>query len=116
MTDLVLYHSPQTRSVRPLWLLEEMGLPYELKSCAFDPEYFASEEYRRINPVGQVPVLYDDDEVITESTAIMEYLLNRYGPSPLGVEAQHEETSCFLRWLHLSEAVSYTHLTLPTKA
>ena len=104
MTDLVLYHAPHSRSVRVLWLLEEMGLPYELKSVTFDTEYFASEEFRRINPVGQIPVLYDGDEILTESTAIMEYLLNHYGPSPLGVEAQDEEYGCFLRWLHLSEA------------
>ena len=112
MTDLVLYHAPQSRSVRVLWQLEEMGLPYELKSFTYDPEYFASEEFRRINPIGQIPALYDGDEMIIESTAIMEYLLSRHGPSLLGVEAEDVEYACFIRWLHMSEAGMAHYLTV----
>lgn len=112
MTDLVLYHAPHTRSVRPLWLLEEMELPYELQTSAFDPEYFASDEFRRINPVGQIPILCDGGEIVTESTAILEYLLSRYGPSPLGVDPEDEEYACFLRWLHVSEAGMMHYLAI----
>ena len=51
-------------------MLEEMGLPYALKSIKYDSAYFASDEFRAINPMGKVPALYDDGALIVESTAI----------------------------------------------
>ena len=114
--SLTLFHSPGTRSIRVLWLLEEMGLPYELQSKKYDSAYFASDEFRAINPMGKVPALYDDGELIIESTAIMEYLLHRYGPSPLAVPPDDPEYGAYLQWLHMSEggmanyiAVSFGH-------
>ncbi|MEM7439849.1 MAG: glutathione S-transferase family protein [Pseudomonadota bacterium] len=115
---LKLYHSPGTRSIRPLWLLEEMGLPYELVSMRYSGKYFASDEYRAINPMGKIPALYDGDALIIESIAIMEYLLQRHGPSELSVASSDPEYATYLQWLHMAEsgfanyvAVSFGHST-----
>ncbi|GAA0477397.1 glutathione S-transferase [Parasphingorhabdus litoris] len=101
---LKLFHSPGTRSIRALWLLEEMGLPYELKSMEYNGAYFASDQYRSINPMGKVPALYDDGELVIESTAIMEYLLHRHGPSSLSVSSENPEYATYLQWLHMAES------------
>ena len=113
---LKLFHSPGTRSIRTLWLLEEMGLAYELKSIKYDGAYFASDEFRAINPMGKVPALYDDDTLIVESGATLEYLLGRYGPSPLSAAPDNPEYGAYLQWLHMAEsgmanyiAVSFGH-------
>ena len=101
---LTLFHSPMTRSVRLLWLLEEMAVPYELKTMPYDSEYFDSDEYHGIIPMGKVPALYDGDQLILESTAIMEYLLGRYGPSCLAVPVEDTEHGPYLQWLHMAES------------
>ena len=114
--SLKLFHSPGTRSIRALWLLEEMGLQYELKSIKYNSAYFASDEFREINPMGKVPALYDDGNLIIESTAILEYLLQRYGPTELSVSPDDPEFATYLQWLHMAEsgmanyiAVSFGH-------
>jgi glutathione S-transferase len=101
---ITLFHSPGTRSLRVLWLLEEMGLPYDLKSKAYDGAYFASAEFRAINPMGKVPAIYDDGALIIESTAIIEYLLQRHGPSDLAVAPSDPEFGTYLQWLHMAES------------
>ncbi len=102
--SLTLFHSPGTRSIRALWLLEEMGLPYELKSIKYDGAYFASDDFRAINPMGKVPALHDNGELIVESTAIMEYLMQRCGPTPLSIAPDNPEYAAYLQWLHMAEA------------
>ncbi|WP_299083015.1 glutathione S-transferase N-terminal domain-containing protein [uncultured Ruegeria sp.] len=69
---LTLLHSAGTRSVRPLWRLKEMGLPYQLRTLGYDSTYFASDAFRKINPMGKVPALYDAGTVIAASTAIVQ--------------------------------------------
>ncbi|MBX9872504.1 MAG: glutathione S-transferase, partial [Burkholderiaceae bacterium] len=69
-----------SRSQRVLWLLEELGLPYELKVYARDPRTrLAPPELKQIHPLGKSPVITDGDEIIAESGAILEYLAERYG-------------------------------------
>ncbi len=92
------------RGFRVIWLLEEMGIPYRLrdvdllKGAQSDPEFMA------INPGGFIPALQDGDEVIVESVAILQYLLGRYGPSPLTVEPTDPAYGAWLQFLHLGEA------------
>ncbi len=92
------------RGFRVIWLLEEMGLPYRLrdvdllKGAESDPEFMA------INPGGFIPALQDGDMVMVESVAILQYLLGRYGPSPLAVEPTDPGYSAWLQFLHLGEA------------
>jgi glutathione S-transferase len=101
---LILFHTPQSRSLRPLWLLEEMGLDFELKTMTYDAEYFASDSYREINPMGKVPALYDGGHLVIESTVILQYILAKHGPSPLSVEPQESDFAFYLTWLHMAES------------
>ncbi len=78
-----LYHSPRTRSVRIYWLLEEPGLPYELKTVDFTPETLKSSEYLQVNPLGKVPSIQDNGLTMFESGAILEYILEKYGKGRL---------------------------------
>ena len=75
-----IYNFPRGRGVRVVWLCEEMGLPYRIEPVSFPP----SEDYRAINPLGQVPFLEDDAGcAINESVAMLFYLAEKYGPTPL---------------------------------
>jgi glutathione S-transferase len=105
---LKLYHCKGARSVRPLWTLEEMGIPYELESMRFPPRLFR-EGYLNINPLGTVPTLVDGDVTMTESAGICQYLVDRYGPTDLGLAPAERDYGAYLNWLHRSDAT----LTFP---
>lgn len=105
---IVLYHCSNARSFRPLWALEEMGLPYELKMLPFPPRALAPE-YLSVNPLGTIPTLLDGATRMTESAAICQYLATRYGPTPLAVAPDEEDFGLYLNWLHFGEAT----LTFP---
>ena len=81
---VTVHHLENSRSQRVLWLLEELGVPYEVKRYARDPKtMLAPPELRRVHPLGKSPVITDGDEVIAESGAIMEYLADTYGEGRL---------------------------------
>ena len=79
-----LYHCASARSFRALWALEELGLEYELHMLPFPPRVF-KKDYLDINPLGTIPALFDGDTFMTESSAIAQYLTDRYGNDRLGV-------------------------------
>ena len=79
---LTLYHCREARSLRPLWALEEMELPYRPILLPFPPRAHC-RQFLDINPLGTVPFLIDGPVRMSESTAICLYLAARYGPSPL---------------------------------
>jgi len=101
--DLTLFHAPMTRSIRPRWALEEMGLPYTLERVAFDRGNVGGDAYRAVNPMQKVPALKDGDQVILESTAILEYLVTKHGPTPLAVTPDEADYGRYLEWLHFAE-------------
>jgi glutathione S-transferase len=105
---LTLYHCHNARSFRPLWTLEEMGLPYELKMLPFPPREQAPD-YLAVNPLGTVPAFFDGEMRMTESSAICQYLVTRYGPSPLAVAPNESDFGPYLNWLYFGEAT----LTFP---
>ena len=105
---LTLYHCHDARSFRPLWTLEEMGLSYELKMLPFPPRA-AVPDYLTINPLGTVPTFFDGNMRMTESAAICQYLVTRYGPTPLAVETSDPDFGPYLNWLYFGEAT----LTFP---
>jgi len=105
---ITLYHCARARSFRPLWTLEELQIPYELKMLPFPPRIFA-KEYLGINPLGTIPLLLDGPTRMTESAAIAQYLVTRYGPTPLAVGIEEADYGAFLNWLHFGEAT----LTFP---
>ena len=105
---ITLYHCTAARSFRPLWALEELGLSYELKMLPFPPRAFA-KEYLALNPLGTIPLLIDGETRMTESAAILQYLVTRYGSTPLAVGADEACYGAYLNWLHFGEAT----LTFP---
>jgi len=107
---LVVHHLETSRSQRILWLLEELGVSYELKVYKRDPTTrLAPAELKAIHPLGKSPVITDDGEVIAESGAIIEYLVERYGPGAQGELARllppagtPEYRQCRY-WMHYAE-------------
>ncbi|MEJ7927502.1 glutathione S-transferase family protein [Sphingobium sp. AN641] len=105
---LTLYHCREARSLRPLWALEEMGLPYQPVPLPFPPRALA-KSYLDINPLGTVPFLTDGHVQMSESSAICLYLTSRHGPTPLALTSAEPDFAQFLNWLFFSDAT----LTFP---
>lgn len=103
-----LWHCPDARSFRPLWAMEELGLDYELHLLPFPPRVRAPE-YLEVNPLGTIPAMRDGETFMTESAAIVQYLVTRYGPTELAVGAEDPAYGAWLNWLHFGEAT----LTFP---
>ena len=108
MPMITLYHCDGARSFRPLWMLEELGLAYELKMLPFPPRVFA-KDYLALNPLGTIPLLVDGDVRMTESSGICHYLGAKYGPTPLIVGVEEPSYGAFLNWMYFSDAT----LTFP---
>jgi glutathione S-transferase len=106
-----LYHCSDARSFRPLWTLEELGLPYELKMLPFPPR-FRAPDYMELNALGTIPLLVDGETRMTESAAICQYLVTRYGPTSLAVGPDEPSYGAFLNALHFGEATLTFPLTL----
>jgi len=104
---ITLYHCMSARSFRPLWMLEELGLPYELKMLPFPPRAF-DKQYLAVNPLGTVPALFDGAVRMTESAAMCQYLAARAG-SAMNVEPGEQDYAAYLNFLHFGEAT----LTFP---
>jgi len=105
---ITLYHCSGARSFRVLWMLEEMGLSYELKMLPFPPRVFA-REFLSLNPLGTIPLMIDGETRMTESSGICHYLGTRFGPTPLIVNADEPAYGAFLNWMYFSDAT----LTFP---
>src|ERR1700688_4318758 len=105
---ITLYHCAAARSFRPLWMLEEHGLAYELKMLPFPPRMFA-KEYLALNPLGTIPLMIDGETKMTESSGICHYLGTKYGPTPLVVGVDEPAYGAFLNWMYFSDAT----LTFP---
>jgi glutathione S-transferase len=108
---ITLYHCSDARSLRPLWTMEELGIPYDLKMLPFPPR-FRAPDYMTLNPFGTIPLLLDGATRMTESAAICQYLVTRYGPTPLAVTADEPGYGAFLNALHFGEATLTFPLTL----
>ncbi|MBQ0794890.1 glutathione S-transferase family protein [Zhongshania sp.] len=105
---LTLYHSADARSLRCLWLLEELNIPYELKVVKF-PARILEPSFLEINPLGTVPYLIDGDTRMNESCAILTYLSSRYGDDAFQLPVEHPRYGDYLNWLHFGEAaLTYT--------
>ncbi len=103
-----LFHTPLTRSVRILWLFEELGLPYELETVeTVDP---VARPFVQKTPTGKVPTLEDDGLVMFESGAIIEYVLERYGEGRLAPAPGDARRGEFLQWMHFAESTAMAGL------
>ncbi|WP_350016585.1 glutathione S-transferase [Rhodanobacter sp. IGA1.0] len=110
---ITVHHLDNSRSQRILWLLEELGLPYEIRRYQRDPEtMLAPPELRTVHPLGKSPVITDGELTLAESGAIIEYLADRYGA---GVLIPAHGTPARLRcnyWLHYAEGSAMPPLLL----
>ncbi|MCF7752765.1 glutathione S-transferase [Bacillus subtilis subsp. subtilis] len=112
-----VHHLDHSRSQRVLWMLEELGLPYQLVNYQRDPKtWLAPQALREIHPLGKSPVLQDDALVLAESGAILEYLADRYDSgrqlSPELLPAQADERVRYRYWMHYAEGSAMPPLLL----
>ncbi len=101
---ITIYHVPRTRSVRAIWLCEELGIPYEVELVPFTPEYRNSPEWRAISPTGKVPAMRDGDLVMFESGAMVDVILERYGNGRLQPEPGSVASALCRQWCWFAEA------------
>jgi glutathione S-transferase len=99
-----LYHASRTRSIRIVWLLEELGIPYELASVPFIPPRHSFEQD---TPAGKFPVIEDGALVMFESGAILEYLTEKYGKGRLAPAIGSHDRGPYLQWVHFAEATAF---------
>ena len=91
--------------MRTLWLLEELGLDYELNHMAFHPKDLKSDEHRARHPLGRIPVLEDGDVMIFESGAIADYILERHKNGGLKPAPSDANFPTYLQWFHYCEGM-----------
>ncbi|MEM7541216.1 MAG: glutathione S-transferase family protein [Pseudomonadota bacterium] len=103
---ITLYHVKGARSARSLWLLNELGLDYELVEMPFTMEALRTPEYLAVSPLGRVPALVDGDLTLFESGAICQYLCERYDDGTLFRGPEDPERAEWLQWLHYAETVA----------
>ena len=110
---LTLHHLHHSRSQRVLWLLEELGVPYEVKAYARQPEtMLAPPELRAVHALGKSPVITDGAATVAETGAIVEYLVDRYGQGRLRPAADTPEFLRYRYWLHFAEGSAQPQLLL----
>jgi len=102
---LTLHHAPNSRAGRIVWLLEELGLEYELNRMEFHPKHLKSDEHRARHPLGRVPVLDDGDVRIFESGAIVEYIVARHSDGALRPAVESPLFPEYLQWFHYCEGM-----------
>lgn len=99
MARLTLYHASPSRSSVTLWMLEELGEPYDIHMLDLAKEENRQAPYLAINPMGKVPALRDGDTVITESAAICTYLADEFPARKLNVPVGTPQRGLYLKWL-----------------
>jgi glutathione S-transferase len=99
---ITIHHLLVSQSERVIWLMEELGLPYELKSYPRQPNYMAAVEFSALHPVGQAPVIEDGDVVLAESLAIVTYILELYGNGALRIAPGEKGYADYLYWMAYS--------------
>lgn len=110
---ITVHHLNNSRSQRILWLLEELGLEYEIKRYERDPEtMLAPASLREVHPLGKSPVITDDGLTLAESGAIVEYLVECYGDGRLIPAPGTPERLRYIYWLHYAEGSAMPPLLL----
>ena len=99
---ITIHHLGVSQSDRIVWLMEELDLPYELKWYDRGEDFLAPAEYRALHPAGTAPVISDGDLVMAESTAIVEYISQRYGEGKLSVSPEDPDYPHYLFWMQFN--------------
>ena len=100
-----IHHAPNTRSVRAIWLMEELGLPYDVEKYKLGDPAMRSPDYLKVHPMGRVPALEDGDVTIFESGAIVEYVLHRHGGGRMRPSPTSADFPSYLQWRHYAEGM-----------
>ena len=99
-----IHHLKYSRSTRIIWLMEELGLPYEMTSYERDPATFrAPDSLKTVHPLGKAPAIEDGYLVLTESGAIIEYIVDTHGGGRLAPARGSPDHATYLEWLHFAE-------------
>ncbi len=110
---ILVHHLNNSRSQRVLWLLEELGVPYEIKRYQRDPKtMLAPPSLREVHPLGKSPVITDGELTVAESGAILEYLVDRYGNGNLAPAPGTPERLRYTYWMHYAEGSAMPPLLL----
>ena len=110
---LIVHHLNNSRSQRVLWLLEELGVPYEIQKYQRDATtMLAPPSLMKVHPLGKSPVITDGDVTVAETGAIVEYLLERYGNGRLVPAAGTPDKRRWTYWLHFAEGSAMPPLLL----
>jgi glutathione S-transferase len=110
---LTLHHLNDSRSQRILWLLEELGTPYEMQRDQRDPQTrLAPPELKAVHPLGKSPVITDGDLTLAESGAVVDYIIRRYGNGTMMPAPGDADYEAYNEWLHYSEGSAMLPLML----
>jgi len=110
---IIVHHLNNSRSQRVLWLLEELGLEYEIKPYRRDAKtMLAPPELRKVHPLGKSPVVSDGPSVLAESGAILEYFADKYGAGRLAPAPGTPERLRYTYWMHFAEGTAQPSLLL----
>lgn len=102
---ITLYHSPASRAFTAYWMLEELGVPFSVKTVDIRKGEQKAPAYLKLNPAGKVPTLTDGEVVVSENPAIGIYLADRYGYGTLAPRIEEPERGPYLKWMVFSTAV-----------
>lgn len=102
---ITLYHSPASRAFTAYWMLEELGVPFSVKTIDIRKGEQKQPAYLKLNPAGKVPTLTDGEVVVSENPAIAIYLADRYGYGGLAPRIDEPERGPYLKWMVFSTAV-----------
>lgn len=103
--SIVLHHHPFTRAANVVWMLEEVGVPYELRFVDVMKGEHKAKELLALNPMGKLPILVDDGVVVTESAAIALFLGDRYASGTLAPAPTDPARGTYLRWAFFAPSV-----------
>lgn len=110
---IIVHHLENSRSQRVLWLLEELGVDYEVKRYERDKvTNLAPPELKKIHPLGKSPIIEDDGKIIAETGAMIDYILDHYGEGRLRPANDTDEFERYRYWLHYSEGSAFPPLLL----
>ena len=110
---LTVHHLNNSRSQRILWLLEELGTPYEIvKYRRMEPMPLAPPELKEVHPLGKSPVITDGGKTIAESGAIVEYVIDTYGKGKMKPKAGTDDYWRYVEWMHYAEGSAMLPLLL----
>jgi len=109
---ITVYHLNESRSLRIVWLLEEMDTPYQIVRFERDATRRAPPELADVHPLGKSPVIRDGDLVLAESGAIVEYLVERHGGGRFAPRPETAAYASYLHWVHFAEGSAMLPLLL----